>query len=795
MDRFARRENVLLGYSPQSSFDNPGSSRDSDVDFNDVFGGPPRRSSAHEVRCNFGGGAADSRDAVVLSRGSPWTGLSEKPVFGEESANRRRYPSYDFYDDIFKGDDSYSSPRRSERDPTCSTPGSRVLSPARPLPPRTDPFGTSLPSQFSLPGKLPKEMDYTVFGSSNRSPYKYKDGTSNGLSCPYPPNSLLSRFSSQAIEEQDDLRNDATTSFRTNSLSHEFSRRRSDELQYMAKDDETDVGGILKEEPKSAEAPSNSSQFHFSIYKWAGIGVPMLMPLRGGNRSKLKEKGKIERCSSSSERIRSDRIASEPWTASVHDPESIFLNNDASGNEESFVIKGEKQELASTHKGTESCPIVEDQVLKKADSVTLESVQCAIGNVLGNTIVRDHSEKSKPFPFPKTGLPVEGKKKNFTVTQEARKPELKMHSLIHVEIEGQGNEDITRKTAVKENVVVVTKESHLNVGASDNVKKHDGKRINSNRGEVDKNSAQGAPKSSGANTARGGVKGAVKEFVKIFNQEPSPKPKFSVDTPSRSSRWKVIDTYGTDHEARVDNKLDQSGKQDSPIKTTIHKNRDDSFSQKDTSPFPESLLDTLGETDDFFQENFVIEELSHGEYEHLQTGEENEAIQVLDAKIRQWSNGKKGNVRSLLSTLQYVLWPESGWKPVPLMDIIEGSGVKRAYQRALLCLHPDKLQQKGASSNQKYIAEKVFDILQGHGYSPFPGGFSFSAILNYTGFSLFLPEAAVLGSSRSWSLVEGLGTGWDAPGNRIHVLPQVEMAVIQKRDVDGGVSSLSCKAF
>lgn len=59
-----------------------------------------------------------------------------------------------------------------------------------------------------------------------------------------------------------------------------------------------------------------------------------------------------------------------------------------------------------------------------------------------------------------------------------------------------------------------------------------------------------------------------------------------------------------------------------------------------------------------------------------------------------------------------VLWSGSGWKPVPLVDIIEGSGVKKAYQKALLCLHPDKLQQKGAASHQKYIAARVFDILQ-----------------------------------------------------------------------------------
>lgn len=59
-----------------------------------------------------------------------------------------------------------------------------------------------------------------------------------------------------------------------------------------------------------------------------------------------------------------------------------------------------------------------------------------------------------------------------------------------------------------------------------------------------------------------------------------------------------------------------------------------------------------------------------------------------------------------------VLWAESGWKAIALVDIIEGNAVKRAYQKALLCLHPDKLQQKGVASHQKYLAEKVFDTLQ-----------------------------------------------------------------------------------
>ena len=66
----------------------------------------------------------------------------------------------------------------------------------------------------------------------------------------------------------------------------------------------------------------------------------------------------------------------------------------------------------------------------------------------------------------------------------------------------------------------------------------------------------------------------------------------------------------------------------------------------------------------------------------------------------------------LLWLLFQVLWPESGWKPLPLTSLIEGSDVKKAYRKATLFIHPDKLQHKSATLQQKYIAGRVFDILQ-----------------------------------------------------------------------------------
>lgn len=80
--------------------------------------------------------------------------------------------------------------------------------------------------------------------------------------------------------------------------------------------------------------------------------------------------------------------------------------------------------------------------------------------------------------------------------------------------------------------------------------------------------------------------------------------------------------------------------------------------------------------------------------------------------MRLWSSGKETDIRLLLSTLHQVLRPESGWYAIPFMNLLQSSQVKKAYQKARLCLHPDKLQQRGATSLQKYVAEKAFSILQ-----------------------------------------------------------------------------------
>ncbi|PKA62962.1 Auxilin-related protein 1 [Apostasia shenzhenica] len=92
--------------------------------------------------------------------------------------------------------------------------------------------------------------------------------------------------------------------------------------------------------------------------------------------------------------------------------------------------------------------------------------------------------------------------------------------------------------------------------------------------------------------------------------------------------------------------------------------------------------------------------------------ERHRIAETVDIEIKRWAAGKEGNLRALLSTLHYVLWEKSGWDPVSLADLMTGASVKKVYRKATLCIHPDKVQQKGATLQQKYIAEKVFDLLK-----------------------------------------------------------------------------------
>lgn len=114
-----------------------------------------------------------------------------------------------------------------------------------------------------------------------------------------------------------------------------------------------------------------------------------------------------------------------------------------------------------------------------------------------------------------------------------------------------GTNGITEKGEDKESTVQSAKIPSSVVDASQNVKKQDGKRTALNDVEADKASFQDSPIHPGDNLGRNRVKGKVKEFVKIFSQEASPKPKEDIGSRSQSSKWKKRGNYREGNEVSV----------------------------------------------------------------------------------------------------------------------------------------------------------------------------------------------------------------------------------------------------
>ncbi|XP_050878407.1 J domain-containing protein required for chloroplast accumulation response 1 isoform X3 [Lathyrus oleraceus] len=705
----------FYSYSDQRDDDSNSNPSTSQVDFNDVFGGPPRRSSG------FSGEEGEPgwcRWPVESER--------EKPVFGDDSGVRRRYTNNkkakDFFDDIFGGEES-----QSQSPSGCSTPKKRDgdgFSPA------LQPLASSLPPSFSLPATSTRAADLRIFGSppSSRNPLDDNDiGPSNGLAF---SDSHLSRFSAQHKE----LREDLKPSNRQSLLSKEFSN--------LGVSDEVNKGNNLKQDtsvndvsPDNNDNTSND-KFHFSIYKWASKGVTLATPLRTERNSRTKNKFKLEKCSRAE-----DWIVTEITTQ--NDSPAIYNESSLARNEKPDVSKATS---ASIQNKVDSDQTGKHIVSAKASIDSVSSRQTLFKDVLVSSITKEskaesnsrstgeivfygkteaanetqkHESKSLHSLFGKSNKKQVYMSDGDEITRKARdektaKSSKKLSSNLDIPInpKKQDYDEITRNER-EGNTAKSSKNLSSNFDIPMNPKKQDEKRKTFPiRGVEYTKATSQALLSPGRSMGKGRVKGKVKDFVQIFNQEAETKPKAGSKSRLQGYAYKQKGAVRANND--VDGEAEQSRTEISNIEITdVPAN---SFSQQDDiSASAEihdiSFAEDIGDKDESFHENFTIHVLSQNEDEVSQNQEIQE-IQVIDKKIQQWSKGKEGNIRSLLSTLQYVLWPNCGWKPVPLVDIIEGNAVKRSYQRALLSLHPDKLQQKGATSDQKYIAEKVFDILQ-----------------------------------------------------------------------------------
>ncbi|XP_043714199.1 J domain-containing protein required for chloroplast accumulation response 1 isoform X2 [Telopea speciosissima] len=544
MERFSYRDHILVGLghgSPRRSVGNPSSlpntpSRNSDVvDFSDVFGGPPRRSSIHELRHSVGDTYGEERkegEEEAVASCSSWSTLSEKPVFGEEGLVRRRYPSDDFFNDIFRGDESSSStPKKPDRDSFSSTPASRILRPVRSVPSKPETFGpSSLPTQLSLPTKLAKEMDFLGYNTSpSGNSYRNKDDASNA-GFPSSPGAFISRASNQVIQGQDDLKNDAQLSYRQSPLSREFSLNNEESSKAPRLGNE-DRRGHLKKETSNPEM--HEEQFHFSIFKWASKGMPLVMPFKGGKVSSSKERGNDSSGSSSREKIKSEIVVSE---VPVEFPS---LNDRISSVNSSFHTECGKQGSISVINSViedtiDSFRFTEKAAYSKPDREPFQSITTEVPNSF--TIQKEGKETNhfsglSGSPLDK-GLHGSIKKEAHVFMQEKGKAESKsLHSLLHNNYDGQRKDRMARqaeKKDDKEGTVETIDVSSGNIGSD-----------KTNMLDLAANSGlQGTRENSRDKLLGIQVKGKVKEFVKLFNQEAPSKHITNVGTQGHSSGGK-----------------------------------------------------------------------------------------------------------------------------------------------------------------------------------------------------------------------------------------------------------------
>eukprot|EP01137_Pigoraptor_chileana_P011340 Opistho-2@62032 len=84
---------------------------------------------------------------------------------------------------------------------------------------------------------------------------------------------------------------------------------------------------------------------------------------------------------------------------------------------------------------------------------------------------------------------------------------------------------------------------------------------------------------------------------------------------------------------------------------------------------------------------------------HAGTPEDLEKI-----KVEEWMEGKRNNLRALISTLHLILWDGSGWHETGMGALVKGAQVKKAYMKACLIVHPDK----AVGTANESLAKRIF---------------------------------------------------------------------------------------
>ncbi|KUJ17517.1 uncharacterized protein LY89DRAFT_645048 [Mollisia scopiformis] len=126
-------------------------------------------------------------------------------------------------------------------------------------------------------------------------------------------------------------------------------------------------------------------------------------------------------------------------------------------------------------------------------------------------------------------------------------------------------------------------------------------------------------------------------------------------------------------------------------------------------PMPSSALSDLGPSAG--EDSAAVKRLREANQAAEKADDEKFALSdKVEAKIGQWRDGKRDNLRALIGSLDSVMWEGAGWKKVGMHELVQNNKVKINYMKAIGKTHPDKLPQD-ASTEVKMIAALVFATL------------------------------------------------------------------------------------
>jgi hypothetical protein len=80
----------------------------------------------------------------------------------------------------------------------------------------------------------------------------------------------------------------------------------------------------------------------------------------------------------------------------------------------------------------------------------------------------------------------------------------------------------------------------------------------------------------------------------------------------------------------------------------------------------------------------------------IQRAQNSSNIDPDKARVEEWVEGKRKNIRALLCTMDKVLWDGyqtdgTKWKSIGMHEVVTGDQVKKWWKKAVLAVHPDKL--------------------------------------------------------------------------------------------------------